>query len=126
MRRVLYPAVALLTITLATTVAIVRSAASRVVVYNETGGVLDELTVTACGQTQSFRSVHERESVRLKLQPGGEASEITVSTNGAIMWHGDFVEPRGGYRAFVHLRRDGQVECNTTISVWQKLLRPQA
>ena len=125
LRRVRWPAAALVTIALATGVAIVRSAASRVVVYNDTGGVIEELSVSACGQSQTFRAVHERESVRFKIQARGEASEITITTNGAVMWRGDYLEPSGGYRAIVRLRRDRQAECTTTISVWQKLLRSQ-
>ncbi len=122
LRRVRWPAGALLTLALAATVAIARSNASRVVVYNDTGRALATLTVSACGQSRTFTEVSDRGSVRLRLAATGSASDIAVSTNGVMMWRGDYLEPRGGYRAIVRLRRDGQVQCTTTISLWQRLL----
>lgn len=125
LRRVQWPAGALLTLALAATVAIARSNNSRVVVYNDSGSGISELTVSACGQSRTFDNVSHRGSIRLKLAATGSASEIAISTNGVVIWRGDYLEPRGGYRAIVRLRRDCQVQSTTTISWWQSLLHPQ-
>ena len=98
-----------------------RSGASRVMVYNRTGTDIEELTVSACGQSQTFHNLGDGESVRLKLAPTGAASEATVTTNGAVMWHGEYLEPRGGYRAIIRLEAGGEVEASTSISWWQRL-----
>jgi len=116
----------LLAVTAAAGIAFFRSDASRVVVYNQTGAVLAELTVSACGQSQTFRDVGEGESVRLKLAGVGGESDVAIATNGVALWRGDYVEPRGGYRTIVRLRRDGQVECTTTISWWRGSSSPNA
>lgn len=121
LRRVQWPLGALLMLGGAAGLAIARSNSSRVVVYNETGGSIAELVVSACGQSQVFQDVGERESVRLKLATTGNESDIAIATNGVAMWRGDYLEPRGGYRAIVRLRRDGQVESTTTVSSWQRL-----
>jgi hypothetical protein len=125
LRRVQWPAGALLTLTLAAAFAIARSGASRVVVYNDSGDAIPELTVSACGQSRTFENVSHRGSIRLKLAATGSESEIAISTNGVVMWRGDYIEPRGGYRAIVRLRSDGQVESFITVSAWQRLLHPR-
>lgn len=126
LRRVLWPLGAFALLTLALAIAVSRSGDSRVVVYNETGRVIHELAVSACGQSQTFQDVRHHESVRLSIRPQGEASDLAITTNGVVAWRGEYLEPRGGYRAIVHLRRDGQVEVSTTISWWQQFLRPAA
>ena len=106
---------------LAAGLAFTRSNPSRVVVCNETGGGFAELTVSACGQSRTFRDVGYRESVRLKLTASGNPSEIAIATNGVACWRGDCIEPSGGYRAIVRIRRDGLVECAVTMSAWRRL-----
>jgi len=123
LRRVLWPLGSLAVLGIAGGLGILYSGASRVVVYNETGAPLSRVTVTACGTSQTFRDVQDRESVGLVLRRGVGASDVAVATNGVEMWRGDYIEPRGGYRVVVRLRADGQVECTSTISGWQSLLR---
>jgi len=120
---VLWPLGSLALICMAAGIGILYSGASRVVVYNETDASLSRVTVTACGTSQTFRDVQDRESVGLVLRRGVGASDVAVATNGVEMWRGDYIEPRGGYRVVVRLRADGQVECTSTISGWQSLLR---
>lgn len=119
----LWPLGSLALICMAAGIGILYSGASRVVVYNETDASLSRVTVTACGTSQTFRDVQDRESVGLVLRRGVGASDVAVATNGVEMWRGDYIEPRGGYRVVVRLRADGQVECTSTISGWQSLLR---
>lgn len=123
LRRVLWPLGFLAVLILAAGLGILYSGASRVVVYNETDATLSRVTVTACGTSQTFRDVQDRESVALVLRRGAGASDVAIATNGVEMWRGDYIEPRGGYRVVVRLRADGQVECNSTISWWQSLLQ---
>lgn len=106
----------------ALTTAVVRSRASLVIVYNDSGEAFGELTISACGQTQSFHEVAYRESVVLRLTTSGSASDIGVATNGVTMWRGEYIEPQGAYRSIVRLRSDGQVESSTSISWWQDCL----
>jgi len=122
-RRVLWPLGALLLLGMAAGLAVARSKASRVMVYNETGDSIARLTISAAGQAHTFRDVGDRESVRFQLSRTGGPSDIAIATNGVAMWRGDYIEPGGGYRAIVRLRRDGQVECTATICWWQGLLR---
>jgi hypothetical protein len=122
-RRVLWPLGSLLALSLAASLGVAYSNASYVMVYNQTGQLISRLTITAGRDSRIFRDVEDRESVRLVLGGGGGASDIAISTNGVEMWRGEYIEPRGGYRAIVRLRGDGQVECSATISWWQSLLR---
>lgn len=121
LRRVQWPLGVLLVLGVAAGLAVARSSVSRVVVYNETGGSIAELAVSACGQSITFHGVAEGESVRLKLTASGGESDIAIATNGLAMWRGDYLEARGGYRAIVRLRRDGLVESSTTVSWWKRL-----
>jgi len=125
-RRVQWPIGALLVLGVVASLAVTRSNASRIVVYNETGHNFEDLSITACGQSETFRGFGERDSVRLKLAGNGGASDIAIATNGVVMWRGDYIEPRGGCRVFVRLRRDGEVESATTTSWWQSLLGARA
>ncbi len=123
LRRVRWPLLGLLTLGLAAGVALSRSRASLVIVYNATGSAIPELTISACSQSRAFHEVGDRESVHLKLAPRGGESDITVATNGVALWRGEYIEPAGGYRVTVRLRGDGQVETSSTISWWQTWLR---
>jgi len=111
-----------LVLTAAAGYAIFDSQASRVVVYNETGRPIAELMVSACRQSQVFHDVSNRESVHLTLAGTGGESDIAIAINGVTQWRGEYVEARGGYRATVRLRRDGEIESSTTLSWWQNLL----
>lgn len=113
-----------LIVLLALAIAVLRSGTSRIVVYNDTGAVLVQLTITACGQSRTFPTIQEGESVRLSLDGSGRASDIMLSTHGVTIWRGEYMEPRGGYRALLHLRRDGQADASTSISWWQEMLGP--
>ena len=112
----------LLALGVAAGLAIARSNVSRVMVYNETGGTITTLTIAACGQSRTFRNVSDSDSVRLSLASTGGESDIAVTTNGVAAWRGEFIAPRGGYRAILRLRRDGEVESAVTISWWQDSL----
>lgn len=125
-RRVQWPFGAFLFLAVVAGVSLVRSNVSSVVVYNETGATIADLTLRACGQSQTFHDVADQESVRLKLKRDGSESDIAISTSGAQVWRGEYIEPRGGYRIVVRLRRDGQTQSTTTISWWQQFLRPSA
>jgi hypothetical protein len=125
-RRVQWPLGAFLFLAVVAGASFVRSNVSSVIVYNETGANITDLTLSACGQSQTFHDVADQESVRLKLQRDGSESDVAISTSGATLWRGEYIEPRGGYRILVRLRRDGQTESTTTISWWQQLLHPPA
>ncbi|MEI7730754.1 MAG: hypothetical protein WCO56_14365 [Verrucomicrobiota bacterium] len=121
-RRVLWSVGSLLLLGGVATVATLRSRTALIVVYNDTGANLAELTISACGQSQTHRDVGDHESVLMKLKPANTESDIAVFTNGTVMWRGDYVEPRRASRSVVRLQRDGQVECFTTGSWWQDYL----
>lgn len=122
-RRVQWPLFALLALAAAAALAITRSKVSRIVVYNETADGIAELTISACGQSRTFRDVSQHDSVRLNLAPTGGESDISLTTNGSLAWRGEFIEPRGGYRAILRLRQDGQVDALVTVSWWQSSFR---
>lgn len=122
-RRVIWPIGTLLFLVVAAGLAVTRSNTSLVVVYNETGARISELTVTACGQSKSFHDVNEFESVRFRLSPTGSESDVCVLTNGVVLWRGEYIEPTGSHRTLVHLRRGGMVEAVTTISWLQNTVR---
>ena len=118
-RRLWWPLAAVAVLGAAFWLALVRADTSRILVYNNTGETIAELTVTACGQSRTFREVEFGDSVRLKLVPTGGESDITILTNDAVMWHGDYIEPRGGYFAVIHLNRNGDVESRTSLQAWR-------
>lgn len=123
-KRVLLPLASLLLVTAAGFVAVLRSDASRIVVYNQTGAPLAALKVSACGQWTFFRDVGEEGSFRWKLAPGGSEGDIELETvtEPSWRWRGAYIEPRGGYRVTLRLWPDGEVEVHTQISLWQRLL----
>ena len=117
-RRLWWPLAAAAVLGAAFWFALVRADTSRIVVYNNTGEAIEELTVAACGQSRTFRGVEADSSVRFKLAPTGGESAIAISTNSAVLWQGDYIEARGGYYAIVRLNRDGDVECHTSLQAW--------
>jgi len=88
-------------------------------VYNQTGDRLATVTITACGQTKTFRDIDDDVSVRFKLVSTGGASAIAIFVNGEERWQGDYIEPCGGYRAIVRLGRHSAVTCRNDISWWR-------
>lgn len=123
-RRVQWPLGAFLFLVVVAGASFVRSNVSSVVVYNETGATITNLTLSACGQSRTFHDVADQESVRLKLQRDGSESDVAISSSGAPLWRGEYIEPRGGYRVVVRLRREGQTQSRATISWWQHLFHP--
>ena len=57
--------------------------------------------------------------MRFSLAASGGESEIALATNGVAAWRGEFIEPRGGYRAILHLQSGGAVESLVTGSWWR-------
>jgi hypothetical protein len=123
-RRFRWPAALLAILAVCAGMAFKRANDSRVVVYNQSGTRFTSLTITACGQSHTFREVEDRESVRFELARAGTESDIEISTNGLAMWRGDYIEPRGGYRTTIRLRSDGQVQSTTTTSWLRSVLTP--
>ena len=106
-------------------VALVRSAVSTVVVYNETGAPLPPLVIRVGGGTWTFPSMAEEESVRIRLGgpgPGGPL-ELELVKEPPWEWRGGHVEPTGGDRVAVRLYPDGVVEWDSQVSFWQGLIR---
>lgn len=118
---VLLPLASLALLSAGLCVAIIRSDISGLIVYNETGQPIQALRLAACGQSATFRSVGEEDSVRLKFGPEGEPGEIEIESIGApsIKWKGGYIQPRGGYVVMARLWADGSVEVHTQRSVWQ-------
>ena len=115
-RRFRWPSALLVILAVFAGVAFKQANDSRVVVYNQSGTRFTFLTVTACGQSHTFRDVEDRESIRFEPVRAGTESDIEISTNGVAMWRGDYIEPRGGYRTTIRLRSDGQVQ---SVSLWK-------
>ena len=119
-RRVIWPVVVLLLLAAIVTYAVRHAHRSWVAVENDTGANLSQLTITACGQQRVFHALADRSSVRFVLAGHGDASEVALSTadNTGPSWHGEYIEPTGGYRVLIHLRRGGQVESQVLWSLW--------
>lgn len=120
-RRILWPLATLVLFGLVLILVWWRANPAQVVFYNDSGATLGALTIEVCGQTRAFSQVEDQTSVRFKLEPLGAASEIAIYTNAINLWHGDYIEARGGYRAVIRVRRDGQVECRTGVSWWRQV-----
>ena len=114
-RRFWWPLAALAVLGAVASLAILRLNCSRIVVCNDTGETIDELTVAACGQSRTFHGVEDGSSVRFKLSQQGAESEISVSVAGVERWKGDYIEPRGGYFAIVRMRRGGEIDCRDSV-----------
>jgi hypothetical protein len=126
-KRFLLPLLAALIVAGSLIAALVRSRASTIVIYNETGQPLTQVRIYACGQAASFRDVPNEGSVRMRLAPRGPASAVTleVADDKEWQWSGIYVEPRGGYRIALRIFPDAQVDAHTHVSWWQTvLLRP--
>jgi hypothetical protein len=123
-RRIILPALALLLVAVALAIAVIRSDTSEIMIYNDTGATLGPLTVRACGQQYMFNQIADETSVRIQSSKGGPASPVELKISGEPAWHweGSYLESRGGYLVFVHLRPGMEVETNTQISIWQQAL----
>ncbi len=121
-RRIVLPLVtfALLCVTLV--VAVVRSDQSQIVIYNESDSSLGPLTVSACGQRSVFSRIEDDTSVRIRLDGAGGESAVQLSLPSGWIWEGGYVEPRGGYLVFIHVRPQMEVEVHTQISLWQRIV----
>lgn len=103
---------------------IARSGRSTVIVCNKTGASIQQLEIAACGQSRRFTAISDRESVQLELPQSGIGGEIVLSVDQALIWHGEYLEPGGGYHVSLHLQRGGGVNSSITQSAWQRLLQP--
>jgi hypothetical protein len=124
-KRVLLPCVSLVALVLVSAIALVRSDASLIMVFNETGAPLAAIHLTACGQSANFPALPEDASIRWKLEKHGEPSELglEVASEPPVRWQGGYVEPSGGHRVTLRIWPDGQVEEHRQISFWQRLLK---
>jgi hypothetical protein len=124
-KRLLIPLSLLLVLLVALAGAVIRSDVSRIIVFNETGGALAAIHLTACGQSITFSKVPTEASVRWKLQPHGSPSEINleVAKEPPLQWHGAYIESQGGYVITLRIWPDGQVEEHRQITFWQRLLK---
>ncbi len=117
------PLITCIAFAFALTIAVVRSNNSQVIIYNDTGGPLVGLTVKACGEETAYSLLDDQSSVRLRLSSGGTSTGVELSTpSNGWHWDGGYIEPRGGYTIFIHVRKGMEVETNTDISFWQQLL----
>jgi len=121
-KRVLFPVAFLLGLLLAAIIAMIRSDASTIVVYNETGNPLPPLLLQACNQSKSFTHLDDQQSVRWRLQPEGlpSAIHLEVAATPLWTWDGDTIQPRGGYRVTIRLQTGNQVEAYTDYSWWRR------
>jgi hypothetical protein len=123
-RRILFPAAALVAFVAALAFAILRSDTSQVIIYNHTGATLGPLTLRACGQEYLLRPIPDETSVHVRLEKEGAVSAVQLSLPATPpwQWEGAYLEPRGGYMVFVHLRPSMEVDSSTQISVWQQMI----
>jgi len=123
-RRIVWPSATLILLFGALAIAILRSNSSQIILYNDTGAPLGPLVVHACGQEVTFAKIEDENSVRMRLKPvGGESSiELSLPANPAWRWEGGYLEPKGGYLVFIHVRQGLEVEIHTQISFWQQVL----
>ncbi len=121
-KRILYPLALLAGVASTGFFAYLDSAASTIVIYNETGNPLPPLLVRACDQQRSFPALADHESVEFTLKPGGAESAVhlELAVDPAWKWDGGMVKPRGGQRVTIRLWPGGQAEAFTEISWWQK------
>ena len=118
-----WPVIALLVLLALFAAGVISSRTSWVAVCNNTGAPIPRLTVSACGQSRTFLDIDDKNSVILRLDPTGSASEVAVFLAGEKpLWRGDYIEPAGGYHAIVRLGRNGEVDCSVSLSWWQHIL----
>jgi len=122
-KRILFPLTLLLGLVVTGGIAFENSDASSVVVYNLTGRPLPPLLIRVGGQSRSFPTLAEEESVRLTLAPGAAgAVHLELATDPPWKWEGDLLRPRGGYRMTIRLWPEGQAEVFTDVSWWRRWL----
>jgi hypothetical protein len=121
-KRVLLPLVLMVGMLVAAIISREAADASTIVIYNETGGLLPPLRVETCGQSASFPTLMDRESVCIRLEPEqeGTAVRLELAVDPPWIWQGDVIKPHGGYRMTIRLWPDRQVESFTDISWWYK------
>jgi len=121
-KRLLFPLVLLVGSATAALIAFLNSDTSTIVVYNETGNPLPPLLVRACGQTRTFSTLADQESIRVQLHPrGGESAvHLELATSPVWKWEGELICPHGGHRVTIRLLPDGQVEAFDQISWWRR------
>ena len=121
-KRILLPFVLFTGLGVAGTIAFVNSDTSTIVIYNETGAPLPPLLIRACGQTRTFSTLAEQESVCLQLKPDGGLSTIhlELATQPLWQWDGGEIRPRGGERVSIRLWPSRQVEAFREVSWWRK------
>jgi hypothetical protein len=124
-KRVLLPLTLLILLAATFALAVARSNVSRIIVYNETGADVAGLHLSACGQTRNFQSIPAEGSVRWKLAPQGNGSEIVLelATQPPVRWQGEHLDPQGGYVVTLRLWPEGQVEAHRQILFWQRMLK---
>ena len=123
-KRILIPFLFMVGVASALVVAVVRSDTSRIILYNETGAAIPALRLAACGQERVLQDVGQDESFRWKLRRSGAPGDILIesASNPPWQWRGGYIQPRGGYRVIIRLVAAGEVEVQTEISIWQRLL----
>jgi hypothetical protein len=121
-KRILFPLCLLVCLPIAGVVAYLNSAASSIVIYNETGAALPPLLVSACGQTWTFPSLADQESIQLEPKRGGNQSAIhlEVASQPPWKWDGATIKPDGGQIVSIRIWSGGQIEAFTEISWWRK------
>ena len=123
-KRVLIPLGSLVALTAATVFAVIRSDVSRIMIFNESGGPLPAVRLTACGQSRTFSNVPSEASVRWKLEQQGSGSEVSLelATEPPVRWSGSYIESRGGQHVTLRIWPDGQIEEHRQVSFWQRLV----
>jgi len=123
-KRVVFPVAFIVGILVAAVIAIIRSDASTIVVYNETGAPLPPLLIQACNQTKTFTHLDDQQSVRWRLKPEGlpGAIHLEVAATPLWVWDGDTIHTHGGYRVTIRLQTGNQVEAYTDYSWWRRIL----
>jgi hypothetical protein len=121
-KRVVFPGAFIIGILVAAVIAMIRSDASTIVVYNETGAPLPPLLIQACNQTKTFTHLDDQQSVRWRLKPEGLPGPIhlEVAATPLWVWDGDTIQPQGGYRVTIRLQTGNQVESYIDYSWWRR------
>jgi len=124
-KRILIPGAIAAMLLAALGLAIVRSNTSRIIVYNNSGERLPGLRLGACGQSHLFAGLDDEDSVRWKLGPNGPGTEVELEMAAETpqVWHGVYIEPKGGYIVTLRVQPDGSVESHSQIAFWRRFLR---
>ncbi len=107
---------------LAACVAYFSSDGSSVIVYNETGKTLPPLLVRACGQSRTFTSLGDQESVCFNLKSTGDSTPVRLelATDPPWSWEGSSIKPQGGITVTIRLWPNGQAEPYRQVSWWRQ------